>query len=165
MSNLGKVYELNFKNGTKQVYPVVYENKSRYYCKKYGCDELAYFRKREEGTLYTYTWTVYPYEKYLELNDKFKREKGFVYVYIGPHDNQTFEELRECTFNYQLEHLKKMASVKQNTIEKMKIELDNMPDKIKAVENERDEILSKVEALEKNLTEKNLTETVEAEND
>lgn len=33
MSNLGKVYELDIAKKVKNSYPVVYENKTRIYCK------------------------------------------------------------------------------------------------------------------------------------
>ena len=40
MSNLGTVYEISLGGGYKNIYPVVYRNKSKLYCKIYGCDDL-----------------------------------------------------------------------------------------------------------------------------
>lgn len=44
MSNLGTVYEIDTKLNEKNKYPIVYSNKTYYYCKQYGSDELVRFR-------------------------------------------------------------------------------------------------------------------------
>lgn len=43
MSALGKIYEVNLNIMCKDAYPVVYKNKSYYYCKRFGSDALVRF--------------------------------------------------------------------------------------------------------------------------
>jgi hypothetical protein len=52
--NMAKIYEFkktgyDSKEPCKNVYTIVYENKSYYYCKVNGCDELQAFRKESEN--------------------------------------------------------------------------------------------------------------------
>lgn len=43
MSNLGTIYSIDTKFSIKNKFPIVYSNKTYYYCKQYGADELIYF--------------------------------------------------------------------------------------------------------------------------
>lgn len=91
MSNLGTIYEINTNMNRKDKYPIVYMNKTWYYCKQYGSDELKRF-------YITHCYSL------VEYNEKICKENRFYgNVFVSAKENINFPEIPdEIKFTYQL---------------------------------------------------------------
>ena len=89
MSNLGKIYEVDFINAVKNAYPIVYENADYYVCKKHGSTQLLTFYKKSP----MYSSKIYSIEKFNEIifNSKEKLSYSKFYVYEPPHTHFYFD--------------------------------------------------------------------------
>lgn len=96
MSNLGKVYELDIAKKVKNSYPVVYENKTRIYCKKHGTDELVYYYKPNSNINPHRTVIDYSVFK-ARYEEGSIKESSVYYVYIPSHVKTFFEWIKEKT--------------------------------------------------------------------
>lgn len=137
MSNLGTVYEISLYSGTKNIYPVVYKNKSKLYCKIYGCDDLE--------VVYTED-CPYAYNKKVVSLETFKRKalednKWHGWVFIPPHVEYWFPELKESIFDRRINDNK-------NRIENIKRNIKNCEGTIKAREKEIQDSLAKIAQIE-----------------
>lgn len=96
MSNLGTIYEIDTNRNRKDKYPIVYMNKTWYYCKQYGSDELKRF-------YITHCYSL------AEYNEKICKENKFYgNVFVSAKENINFPEIPdEIKFTYQLEEAKK----------------------------------------------------------
>ena len=104
MSKLGYVYKLHqtFQNGVwtkyKQKYPVVYENKSLYYCKVYGTDELLKLYKDENISIFYHVFTL---DEYLAQKDNifntpvWEGDNRFCYVFVNSYKEYDFPEFNK----------------------------------------------------------------------
>lgn len=136
MSNLGTVYEISLYSGTKNIYPVVYKNKSKLYCKIYGCDDLE--------VVYTED-CPYAYNKKVVSLETFKRKalednKWHGWVFIPPHVDYWFPELKESIFDRRINDNK-------NRIKNLERFIENCKGTIKAKEKEIVDTLAKIAQL------------------
>ena len=96
MSNLGTIYEIDTNRNRKDKYPIVYMNKTWYYCKQYGSDELKRF-------YITHCYSLAEYNKKICKENKF-----YGNVFVSAKENINFPEIPdEIKFTYQLEEAKK----------------------------------------------------------
>lgn len=112
MSNLGTVYEIDTKRGVKNKYPVVYSNKTLYYCKQYGCDELERFYKNR----------CISSEKYYSILEKNKDFYGTIFV-DSDDDVQILEIPKETILKIEIEDLEKKLAIQENALNYYKKEI------------------------------------------
>ena len=113
MSNLGTVYEINLSSGYKNVYPVVYRNKSKLYCKIYGCDDLEVVYA--EDCPYNYNKRVVSLERFKQI--ALEDDKWYGWVFVPPHVDYWFPELKESAFNRRINDLKNRIKNLERNIE------------------------------------------------
>ena len=140
MSNLGTIYHIDLNRGLKNVYPVVYSNKTKFYCKIYGCDDLE--------CIYT-EYNPYGYSKKAVSLEKFKKlvlenNKWSGWVYIPPHVNYWFPELKESVFDRRINDLK-------NRIKNFERNIENCKGAIKAREKEIQDTLIEIANLKSDI--------------
>lgn len=100
MSNLGTVYEINLATGMKNTYPVVYRNKTKIFCKIYGCDDIETFYDESYPYLGRKVVSLDTYKKIVSENPKWVGN-----VYVPPHIHYWFEEMRESFFSRKITEL------------------------------------------------------------
>lgn len=137
MSNLGTVYNISLGGGYKNVYPVVYKNKSKLFCKIYGCDDLEVVYT--EDCPYSYNKKVVSLEKFKQL--VLENNKWSGWVYVPPHVEYWFPELKESIFDRRINDNK-------NRIEIIKRNIKNCEGAIKAREKEIQDSLVKIAQIE-----------------
>ena len=137
MSNLGTVYNISLGGGYKNVYPVVYKNKSKLFCKIYGCDDLEVVYA--EDCPYSYNKKVVSLEKFKQL--ALENNKWYGWVYVPPHVEYWFPELKESIFDRRINDNK-------NRIENIKRNIKNCEGTIKAREKEIQDSLAKIAQIE-----------------
>ena len=137
MSNLGTVYNISLGGGYKNVYPVVYKNKSKLFCKIYGCDDLEVVYT--EDCPYNYNKKVVSLEKFKQL--ALEDNKWYGWVYVPPHVEYWFPELKESIFDRRINDNK-------NRIENIKRNIKNCEGTIKAREKEIQDSLAKIAQIE-----------------
>ena len=137
MSNLGTVYNISLGGGYKNVYPVVYKNKSKLFCKIYGCDDLEVVYT--EDCPYNYNKKVVSLEKFKQL--ALENNKWCGWVYVPPHVEYWFPELKESIFDRRINDNK-------NRIENIKRNIKNCEGTIKAREKEIQDSLAKIAQIE-----------------
>ena len=137
MSNLGTVYNISLSGGYKNVYPVVYKNKSKLFCKIYGCDDLEVVYT--EDCPYNYNKKVVSLEKFKQL--ALENNKWYGWVYVPPHVEYWFPELKESIFDRRINDNK-------NRIENIKRNIKNCEGTIKAREKEIQDSLAKIAQIE-----------------
>lgn len=137
MSNLGTVYNISLSGGYKNVYPVVYKNKSKLFCKIYGCDDLEVVYT--EDCPYNYNKKVVSLEKFKQL--ALEDNKWYGWVYVPPHVEYWFPELKESIFDRRINDNK-------NRIENIKRNIKNCEGTIKAREKEIQDSLAKIAQIE-----------------
>ena len=113
MSNLGTVYEINLSSGYKNVYPVVYRNKSKLYCKIYGCDDLEVVYAEDCPDNYNKRVVSLERFKQIALED----DKWYGWVFVPPHVDYWFPELKESAFNRRINDLKNRIKNLERNIE------------------------------------------------
>lgn len=122
MANLGVVYEVNTTKNEKNKYPVVYSNKTCYYCKQYGCDELRRFYKDR-------CISIKRYHSILEKDGDF-----YGAIFVDSNDDVQIPEVpRETILKIEIEDLEKkltdeeyMLKYYQDKIQEMQKYIDNI---------------------------------------
>ena len=137
MSNLGTVYNISLSGGYKNVYPVVYKNKSKLFCKIYGCDDLEVVYT--EDCPYNYNNKVVSLEKFKQL--ALENNNWYGWVYVPPHVDYWFPELKESVFDRRINDLK-------NQIKNLERNIKNCKNTIKAREKEIQDTLAKITQME-----------------
>lgn len=137
MSNLGTVYEISLDGGYKNIYPVVYKNKSKFFCKIYGCDDLEVVYA--EDCPYNYNKKVVSLERFKQI--ALENNKWHGWVYVPPHVNYWFPELREGIFDRRINDNK-------NRIENIKRHIKTCEGMIKTKEKEIQDSLTKIALIE-----------------
>lgn len=137
MSNLGTVYEISLGGGYKNIYPVVYKNKTKLFCKIYGCDDLKVLYT--EDCPYSYSGKVVSLESFKKL--ALENDKWYGWVYVPPHINYWFPELREGIFDRRINDNK-------NRIENIKRHIKTCEGTIKTKEKEIQDSLAKIAQIE-----------------
>lgn len=137
MSNLGTVYEISLDGGYKNIYPVVYKNKSKFFCKIYGCDDLEVVYA--DDCPYNYNKKVISLERFKQIALENNRWHGWVYV--PPHVNYWFPELHEGLFDRRINDNK-------NQIENIKRHIKTCEGTIKTKEKEIQDSLTKIALIE-----------------
>ena len=147
MSNLGTVYYVDLGNGVKRNYPVVYLNNSYYYCKVYGCDTLEHFRR--DNSPYLYRPHTFNLDEYLEKIKHDSKWRG--YVYVPPHQNYNFPELKEGSLYHRLAQVEKSIKDLLNGIENRKTKIAELHkqnatvyEKLKTLSTEREKLLKAI---------------------
>lgn len=98
MSNLGTVYVIKISENTKELFPVVYENKSFFYCKKKGSDYLTHFNKPGTRSPLVDTMT---HDAFNDLYTSGSIQPHMMYsVYVPPHVKEYFEWLTDLSSQY-----------------------------------------------------------------
>lgn len=109
MSELGKIFELDYNSGRKVIYPVVYENNSYYYCKVYGSDDLRTFGK----------YGIISFKEYEEHKIEFCEEKRYIHVYMTNKeckDGYNFPEIKFSTIDWKIVDFNKRIRNLQSSI-------------------------------------------------
>lgn len=120
MSKLGTIYEINYKENRKELYPIVYENQELYVCKVHGCSEVKIFRKYG-GHPFTYS----AFKDFTKTED-FNIKQTY-YVKVDAKEPNEFSEL--CTFGYQYLKLEEL----QRKRSKIEVAIDDYEDRIKTL--------------------------------
>lgn len=120
MSELGKIYEVDFNRGYKCSYPVVYKNNTYYYCKEFGTDRLKIFC---EATVYT----LEEYKDKIEINGL----KGCYLVFVDCKENYFFNELKFNSFEYKYESLKRQKTKIEKAIADQEMQMKTLVVSIK----------------------------------
>lgn len=157
MSNLGKVYELDIAKKVKNSYPVVYENKTRIYCKKHGTDDLVYYYK-PNSDINPYR-TVIDYALFMSrYKEGSIKESSVYYVYVPVHIKTFFEWIKEKTplekelmmMRMNLDSTRRSWTVACDNIDRYtkeaeycKNRVEDLTRKIKEVENKLSELKNK----------------------
>ena len=143
MSNIGTVYELNFKTRMKNLYPVVYENGKYYVCKVHGCHDIKTFPKTSFWG--DASWSAVTYEtfkKFYEV-DKYANWSNKIFVFVKIGEPACFEPFMEMTpEERRLEILEKNLNEAKNNLSRA---ISNLKYNEKCVESAKE----KVKALEK----------------
>lgn len=113
MSNLGTVYNISLSGGYKNVYPVVYRNRSKLYCKIYGCDDLEVVYA--EDCPYNYNKKVVSLERFKQI--ALEDDKWYGWVFVPPHVEYWFPELKESVFDRRINDLKNRVKNLERNIE------------------------------------------------
>lgn len=131
MANLGVVYEIDTTKGMKNKYPIVYANKSYFYCKQYGSDMLRWFSKQHCISLEEY-------------NKKIKAGRNFygkVFVSIG--DIEVPGLSKEIIFTLKIKDLEKelfsknlILESKENAIEESKRIVEQLNKQIQKIKKD-----------------------------
>jgi len=139
MSNLGTVYEISLSGGYKNIYPVVYKNKTKLFCKIYGCDDLEVVYT--EDCPYNYNKKIVSLEQFKKI--ALENDKWHGWVYIPPHINYWFPELRESLFDRRIndyknriENIKRHIKTCEGTIKRKEEEIKDSKLKINQTEKE-----------------------------
>ena len=143
MSNIGTVYELNFKTRMKNLYPVVYENGKYYVCKVHGCHDIKTFPKTSFWG--DASWSAVTYETFKKFyeDDKYANWHNRVFVFVKNGEPACFEPFMEMTSEeHRLEILEKNLNTAKDTLNRT---IANLKYNEKCVENAKE----KVKALEK----------------
>jgi hypothetical protein len=140
MSNLGTVYEISLSGGYKNIYPVVYKNKTKLFCKIYGCDDLEVVYT--EDCPYNYNKKIVSLEQFKKI--ALENDKWHGWVYIPPHINYWFPELRESLFDRRINDYK-------NRIENIKRHIKTCEGTIKSKEEEIKDSKLKINQTEKEI--------------
>lgn len=133
MSNLGTVYNISLGGGYKNVYPVVYRNKSKLYCKIYGCDDLEVVYA--EDCPYNYNKKVVSLERFKQL--ALEDDKWYGWVFVPPHVDYWFPELKESVFDRRINDLK-------NRVKNLERNIEYCKGTIKTKEKEIQDTLAKI---------------------
>lgn len=133
MSNLGTVYNISLSGGYKNVYPVVYRNKSKLYCKIYGCDDLEVVYA--EDCPYNYNKKVVSLERFKQL--ALENDKWYGWVFVPPHVAYWFPELKESVFDRRINDLK-------NRVKNLERNIEYCKGTIKTKEKEIQDTLAKI---------------------
>lgn len=122
MSNLGVVYEVDTKKNMINKYPVVYSNKTLYYCKEYGTDELRRFYKKS-------CYSLDAYYRKCEENNTF-----FGLVFADSKDKIDFPKVpREIALTVIIEELKKELNIRYTAIERYKNNIKEAQKQIESI--------------------------------
>lgn len=143
MSNIGTVYEINPKNRMKNLYPVVYENKSYYVCKVHGCSDIKSISKSSSG--YDASRSAITYETFKRFYEdgKYAHWSNKIFVFVKTGEPACFEPFMEMTpEERRLEILEKNLNEAKNNLSRA---ISNLKYNEKCVESAKE----KVKALEK----------------
>ena len=145
MSNIGTVYELNFKTRMKNLYPVVYENGKYYVCKVHGCHDIKTFPKTSFWG--DASWSAVTYETFKKFyeDDKYANWHNRVFVFVKNGEPACFEPFMEMTSEeHRLEILEKNLNTAKDTLNRTIANLkytekcvENAKEKVKALEKEK----------------------------
>ena len=137
MSNLGTVYEINLGVGCKNIYPVVYKNKSKFFCKIYGCDDLEIVYT--EDCPYVYSKKAISLESFKRI--ALENDKWYGWVFVPPHVDYWFPELKESLFDRRINENK-------NRIKNLERNIKYCKETIKAREKEIQDTIEKIAQVE-----------------
>lgn len=127
MSKLGTIYEINYKENRKELYPIVYENQELYVCKVHGCSEVKIFRKYG-GHPFTYS----AFKDFTKTED-FNIKQTY-YVKVDAKEPNEFSEL--CTFGYQYLKLEELQRKRSN----IEVAIDDYEDRIKTLKGQVEDL-------------------------
>ena len=151
MSNIGTIYVLNFKTGGKQVFPIVYENKLKYFCKEHGSYDLRSFYKDKK-----YYNGVYTLNEYMEKSNQLKHYRSSnIKVFVEAGNKYNFPELNDVSISCAIESLRKDIDDRKNKILGLTMRFKRIPDEINSLKKEIEELEEKIYSLEKSLEEEN----------
>lgn len=145
MSKLGTIYEINYKENRKELYPIVYENQELYVCKVHGCSEVKIFRKYG-GHPFTYS----AFKDFTKTED-FNIKQTY-YVKVDAKEPNEFSEL--CTFGYQylkLEELQRKRSSIEFNITEYEYRIEELKDRIEEFKVHKKELDSEIIELSKEI--------------
>ncbi len=151
MPNLGTVYELNLKNKTKLLYPVVYKNDKHYVCKCPESFDVVVFHKVCDGpeniNVIPYSIFKKKYEdgKYIERTNR-------ILVFVQKGEPKLFESLMKTT-----PEEKRLDSL-EKIIDKTEYELYFTTDKFNRLKNDIENATNELKALKRE--QENLREIV-----
>lgn len=141
MSNLGTVYNINLSEGYKNIHPVVYRNKSKLYCKIYGCDDLEVVYT--EDCPYNDDKKVVSLERFKQI--ALENEKWQGWVFLPPNVDYWFPELKENVFEMRINNLKNLIKNLERNIEcckgTIKIKEKEIQDTLTTIANAEAEII------------------------
>ena len=145
MSNIGTVYELNLKTRMKNLYPVIYENKSYYVCKVHGCSDIKSISKSSSG--YDASRSAITYETFKKFykDGKYAEWNHKIFVFVKAGEPACFEPFMEMTPDeHRLEILEKNLNwAKQNlnrtirNLEYVKKAVEEAKEKVTTLEKEK----------------------------
>lgn len=100
MSKFGWICELRFDEygrAAKDIFPIVYENKTLWYCKRYGCDILNAYSKPESVFSKSPWNSVIPYAQF-RMDYQISNIANRTYtIYVAPNEDKDFSWLRMMT--------------------------------------------------------------------
>ena len=158
MSKLGWICQINFDekgNATKDIFPIVYENKSYWYYKHYGSDMLSYAVKPDARRTGSFWNEVIPYSKFRADYSIMPRPKNKSYIiYVAPDETKDFTwiktrspieikieklQLDIITYERQQEVCIRQKYNAEKTIEKTEKSIQNAKEQIDVLRKELEE--------------------------
>lgn len=139
MSKLGTIYEINYEENRKELYPIVYENQELYVCKVHGCSEVKIFRKYS-----SHPFTYSAFKDFTKTED-FNIKQTY-YVKVDVKEPNGFSEL--VTYGPKYKELKDMQRKRSN----IEVAIDDYEDRIKDLKVRKKELDDKIIELSNELS-------------
>lgn len=142
MSKLGWICQIRFDNNgeaTKDIFPVVYENKTYWWCKRYGSDMIISYLKPESGYNSPFDEEVMTYMDFFNFYRTFSHPKNKSYiVYVAGNEQKDFSWIRTRT-------------AKEKRIEKVCSDIERYKRQLDAVVRQKNNTIREIEKLELSL--------------
>lgn len=142
MSKLGWICRIRFDNNgeaTKDIFPIVYENKSYWWCKHYGSDIITSYVKPESGYNDPFVGEVMTYTDFFNFYKASLRPKNESYiVYVAGNEQRDFSWIRTRT-------------IEERRLEKVYSDIKRYSSQLDAAVREKNNIIREIEKLELSL--------------
>lgn len=155
MSKLGWICSIRFDDrgeASKDIFPVVYENKTYWWCKHYGSDMITFYVKPDNAFQDPYIGKVLTYTEFFNFYKKSPHPKNRSYlVYVAGNEQKDFSWIKTRTpaerklervladierYNRQLDAYMRQKNNTIREIEKLEISLKQAKDDLEELRKE-----------------------------
>ena len=142
MSKLGWICSIHFDDkgeASKDIFPIVYENKTYWWCKHYGSDMISFYVKPDSAYQDPYIGKVQTYTEFFNFYQRSSHPKNRSYlVYVAGNEQKDFSWIKTRT----------PAGRK---LEKVLADIERYDRQLGAYERQRDNVIREIEKLELSL--------------
>lgn len=142
MSKLGWICSIRFDDkgeASKDIFPIVYENKTYWWCKHYGSDMITFYVKPDAAYQDPYIGKVQTYTEFFNFYQRSSHPKNRSYlVYVAGNEQKDFSWIKTRT----------PAGRK---LEKVLADIERYDRQLGAYERQRDNVIREIEKLELSL--------------